>query len=135
MSIQGSCLSHPFRADVRGTVATIAAREAIAAESIRSIIETWQGERVMVPDYGLPRDLVFSVVDFGLGARLAYSVERQIKNYEPLVDQVKIQAGEMTDSGFVAGLAQGRVALSVTYTVRGSNVPRNLVYPVWQLTN
>jgi phage baseplate assembly protein W len=134
MSIQGSCLSHPFRPDVRGTTATIATRDAIVAESIKSIIETRQGERVMVPDYGIP-DFVFSVADFAFAARLGYFVQLQIKNYEPLVDKVSIKPGELTDAGFVAGLSQGRVALSITYTVRGSNVPRNLVYPVWQLQN
>lgn len=134
MPLQGSTLSHPIRPDVRGTLAAIDAREAIVAESIQSIIETRQGERVMVPDYGIP-DFVFSVVDFGFGARLAYFVERQIRNYEPLVDKVKVVAGEETDSGFVAGLARGRVALGVTYTIRGSNIARNLVFPVWQLAN
>ena len=98
MSLQGSCLSHPFRPDVRGTLATISSREAIVAESIKSIIETRQGERVMVPDYGIP-DFVFSVVDFGFAARVAYFVERAIRNYEPLVDQVKIKPGELTDCG------------------------------------
>jgi phage baseplate assembly protein W len=118
---------------VRGTLATISSREAIVAESIRSIIETRQGERVMVPDYGIP-DLVFSVAGFGFGARLGYFVERAIRNYEPLVRRVKVTAGEMADDGeFLAGLSQGRVALSVTYTLAGSNVPRNLVFPVWQL--
>lgn len=131
MTIQGSCLSHPIRPDQRGTLATIATRDAIVAESIKSIIETRQGERSMAPDYGIP-DFVFSVADFGFAARLAYFVELQIENYEPLVDQVRIKAGELTDAGFVAGLSQGRVALSVTYTIRGSNTPRNLVYPVWQ---
>lgn len=133
MSLQGSCLSHPFRADQRGTLATIATREEIVAESIRSICETRQDERVMVPDYGIP-DFVFSVADFGFAARLAYFVERAIKNYEPLVDQVKITAGEMSDAGFIAGLSQGRAALSVSYTIVGSNTPRNLVFPVWNLT-
>jgi phage baseplate assembly protein W len=133
MSIQGSCLSHPFRPDVRGMLATIATREAIAAESIASIIETRQGERVMAPDYGIP-DFVFSVVDFAFAARFAYFVERQIKNYEPLVNQVKVVAGSLTDGdAFVAGLSQGRVALSIAYTIRGSNVPLNLVYPLWRL--
>jgi phage baseplate assembly protein W len=118
---------------VRGTLATIATRDEIVAESIRSIIETRQGERVMVPDYGIP-DFVFSVVDFGFAARLAYFVERQIKNYEPMVSQVKVIAGELAEDGaFLAGLAVGRVALGVRYTVVGSNVPRNLVFPVWGL--
>jgi phage baseplate assembly protein W len=134
MSIQGSTLSHPIRVDVRGTLATIDSREAIVAESIRSIIETRQGERVMVPGYGIP-DFVLSVVNFAFGARLGYFLEQQIKNYEPLVSQVKVKPGELTDEGFVAGLAQGRVALSITYSIRGSNVPRNLVFPVWQLAN
>ena len=134
MSIHGSCLSHPFRADVRGTLATIATREAVVAESVLAIIETRQGERVMVPDYGIP-DFVFSVVDFGFAARLAYFVERQILAYEPLVAKVKVVAGELTDEGFVEGLAQGRVALSIQYWLRGSNTPRNLVFPVWQLAN
>lgn len=134
MSLQGSCLSHPIRVDKRGTLATIDLREAIVAESIRSIIETRQGERVMVPDYGIP-DFVFSVVDFAFGARLAYFVKQQIEKYEPLVSQVKVTPGELNDEGFRAGLAVGRVALSVSYTVRGSNVPRNLVFPVWELAN
>lgn len=134
MSIQGSCLSHPFRADVRGTLATIATREEIVAESVRAIVETRQGERVMVPDYGIP-DFVFSVVDFGFAARLAYFVERQILAYEPLVAKVKVAAGELTGEGFVEGLAQGRVALSLQYWLRGSNTPRSLVFPVWQLAN
>lgn len=134
MSLHGSCLSHPIRADVRGTLATIDSREAIVAESIRAIVETRQGERVMVPDYGIP-DFVFDVVDFAFAARLGYWVEKQVLNYEPLVSSVRVTPGEMTDDGFRAGLAVGRVALSIAYTVRGSNVPRNLVFPVWQLAN
>lgn len=120
-----------MRAGVRGALVTISTREDIAGESIRSIIETRKYEREMAPDYGIP-NWVFSVVDFGFAARVAYFVERQIRNYEPLVDEVKIQPGELTDTGFVAGLSQGRVALSVTYTMRGSNAPRNLVFPLWQ---
>ena len=135
MSLQGSCLSHPIRSDVRGTAATIASRDTIVAESIQAILETWKGERVMLPDYGIDRDLVFAVVDFGFVARFAYQAERAIKDYEPMAAQVKVTAGEQTDEGFRAGLAQGRVALSVSYTVRGSNLPRNLVFPVWQLAN
>jgi len=134
---QGSWLRHPIQPDVRGTLATSAGRQSsvaeMAAASITAIIETRQGERVMVPDYGIP-DFVFSVVDAGFGARLAYFLEQQIQNYEPLVDQVTAQFGSLDDdNAFVAGLQQGRVVISVTYTVRGSNTPLNLVYPVWQL--
>jgi phage baseplate assembly protein W len=132
--MQGSCLSHPIRPDVRGTLATIATREAIVAESIKAIIETRQGERVMVPDYGIP-DFVFSVVDFAFAPRLAYFVEQQVLAYEPLVSKVRVTAGEITDEGFIEGLSNGKVALNLLYWLRGSNTPRNLVFPLWQFVN
>jgi phage baseplate assembly protein W len=130
---QGSWLKHPIQPDVRGTLATQSNAADMAAASIMAIIETRQGERVMVPDYGIP-DFVFSVVDAGFAARLAYFLEQQVLNYEPLVATITAQAGTLDDGGaFLMGLGQGRVAISVTYTVRGSNTPLNLVYPVWQL--
>ena len=104
----------------------------MAAASIMAIIETRQGERVMAPDYGVP-DFVFSVVDAGFAARLAYFVEQQVLAYEPLVATIATAVGTLDNDVFVAGLAQGRVALSITYTLQGSSTPHNLVYPIWQL--
>lgn len=127
MTIQGSCLSHPISADRRGTLATISDAAEIVRQSIISIIETRQGERVMLPDYGMP-DLVFSVVDAGFAARFAYYVEQQIKNYEPLVTSVRASATTIEDDS-----NPHAAAIRVSYTVRGSNVPRNLVYLVWRL--
>jgi phage baseplate assembly protein W len=134
MTIHGACLSHPLRGDVRGTVATTAQRDAIVAESILAILETRKGERVMVPDYGIA-DFVFSVVDSGFAARLAYELQTQIKRYEPLVDRVKVNAGALIDGKFIGGVNQdaSRAAVSVSFTVRGSNTVRNLVFPTWEL--
>lgn len=127
MKLQGSCLSLPVRPDRRGTLATVADRAEIVRQSTISIIETRQGERVMLPDYGIP-DFVFSVVDAGFAPRFAYQVEQQIKKYEPLVTSVKAKAMTIEDAA-----NPHAVAIQVTYTVRGSNVPLNLVYPVWRL--
>ena len=133
-TLHGSCLSFPIRPDRRGTLATTANRQQIIEESIRSIIETRQGERVMVPDYGLP-DFIFEVMDAGFAARVAYFVERQIKRYEPLVDRVKVRAGAVEGDRFADAVAADaqRAAIRVEYTERGSNVPRSLVYPIWRL--
>jgi len=130
----GSCLAHPFEVDQRGTLATTAKREEMIEQSIASIIETRQGERVMVPDYGIP-DFVFAVMDAGFAARLAYFLELQIRNYEPLVESVRVKAGSIVNREFVPGLVedQQRAAVALEYTVRGSNTPRNLVYPLWEL--
>jgi len=105
------------------------------AQSIAAIVETRQGERVMVPDYGIP-DFVFDVVDTGFGARLAYWVEKQIRAYEPLVDQVKARVGSVIEGRFAAGFSQDepRTAISIEFTERGSNTPANLVFPIWKLT-
>lgn len=101
-----------------------------------SILETRQGERVMLPDYGIP-DFVFDVQDVGFTARLAYYVEQQIINYEPLVEEVRASIGYIVDDAgnFVSGFTEEEqvAAISVQYKERGSNTPRNLVYPTWQL--
>src|SRR5436853_279838 len=117
MSIQGSCLSFPYRADPRGTLVTVSDRDAIIRESVASIIETRKGERPMLPDYGIA-DYVFAVIDGGFVPRLAYELKTQIERYEPLVARAQVAQTPQVDG------AQ-RVALFITYTARGSNVPRN----------
>lgn len=135
MSIQGATLSHPVRPDQRGTLAVVSRRSSIIEESIRAIVETRQGERVMLPDYGIP-DFVFEVMDAGFTARVAYFVEQQIRRYEPLVDQVRTMVGYMVnDETFIPGFVENQqvAAVAVEYTERGLNTPFNLVFPTWQL--
>jgi phage baseplate assembly protein W len=135
MTIQGSCLSYPFRADQRGMLATTANRSEMIAQSIASIIETRRGERVMCPDYGIA-DYVFSVIDSGFTARLGYQLTQQINRYEPLVDRVQVKMGSLNDSEtFVPGFTedQQRAAVQIEFTERGSNTPHNLVFPTWTL--
>jgi phage baseplate assembly protein W len=142
MTIHGSCLSHPFAPDQRGTLAVTSNRAEIIAQSIMAIIETRQGERVMVPDYGIP-DFVFSVMDAGFTARLGYFVARQVKRYEPLVDKIRVRLGSVEDpsqspslrAGFSPGFVEdlGIAAVQVEFTERGSNTPHNLVFPTWRL--
>lgn len=126
MNLAGSTISFPFRSDVRGTVATTAKREEIIARAIADIIETRQGERVMMPDYGL-QDFIFAVQDFSFAPRLAAHLEEQILKYVPLVKSVKAKAE--TDEN-------GRASVSLQYFEVGEVVaPKNLVFPVWRLLN
>lgn len=134
MSIQGSTLSFPIRPDRRGTLQTVAAREDIIRQSIAAIVTTRQGERVMLPDFGIP-DFVFDVMDAGFTARLGFYVAQQVKRYEPLVDSLKWKVGVLDESSFAAGFTadQQRAAIEITFTERGLNIPRNLVFPTWRL--
>src|SRR5215470_8860233 len=106
MPVQGKTLSHPVRPDQRGALAVLSGRAEIVEESIRAIVETCQGERVMLPDYGIP-DFVFSVMDAGFTARVAYFVERQILRYEPLVATARARVGFLDDGDrFVPGFTE-----------------------------
>jgi phage baseplate assembly protein W len=121
MSFHGSALSYPFRADQRGTLATVSNRRDIVRESITAIVRTRQGERVMLPDYGLP-DFVFAVIDEGFAVRVSYHIEQQIKKYEPLAERVTVTVSSVGD--------EQRAAIEIQYTERGTNVPQNLVIPI-----
>lgn len=123
MNLHGSTISFPFRPDVRGTTATVGDHSKIIEQSIADVLETRQGERVMLPDYGIP-DFVFAVQDFSFAARMAYHLELQITRYIPLVKSV--QAKAETDD-------EGRAIISIAYTeVSEINAPKNLVFPVWR---
>lgn len=123
MNIQGSTIGFPFRADNRGSLAIVADKSTVVVEAIADILETRQGERVMLPDYGIP-DFVFSVQDFSFAARLAFHLEEQIVKYVPLVQSVRVKSS--TDE-------EGRAIVDLAYTEVGSiNAPRNLVFPIWQ---
>ena len=135
-TIQGSCLSFPIRADIRGTLATISDRSEIIRQSVESILMTRQGERVMMPRYGLP-DWVFDVMDIGFTARVAYFTERQILYYEPLVEEARTTIGMVRDDNgiFIPGLIEDEqiAAFQIEYRERFSNTTGNLVFPTWQL--
>jgi phage baseplate assembly protein W len=123
MNLHGSSIDFPIRADNRGTLVTTDRRPDVIAQAIADIIETRRGERVMMPDYGIP-DFVFDVQDFSFSARLAFYLEEQITKYVPLVANVTAKA--QTDDG-------GRATVALSYIEVGSvNAPRNLVFPVWQ---
>lgn len=122
-NLHGSTLSFPFIADIRGTLKTVSNRSEIIVQAIQDVLETRNGERVMMHDYGI-EDYVFAVQDFSFAPRLAYYLEQQILKYVPLVKTVSVKAE--TDE-------QGRAVISLQYTEAGEiNSPKNLVFPVWQ---
>lgn len=124
MNINGSTISFPFRADVRGSLATTADRSEQIRQAIQDVLETRQGERVMLPDFGIP-DFVFAVQDFSFAARLAYHLEEQILKYVPLVRSIKVTSA--TDD-------EGRAIVELEYMEAGEIYsPKNLVFPVWRM--
>ena len=126
MTLSGSSLSLPLRADERGTLAVINRPEEIVAQELLSLILTRLLERKMMPDIGID-DPVFEDLDEGFVARLAYNLEQQAKvNIPGLGRIVKF----IVDA---SGAASHQATVKIQFTLSGSNTPYNMVHPLWRL--
>ena len=127
MNLFGSKLAFPLRVDTRGAFAVVTDQVESARQSLVVLISTRQGERVMMPDLGMP-DLVFSIVDASFAARLRYHLREQIAKYAPTIEpdvRVVVIAGDGSDPH--------TVMVSIDFRLRGSSDEHNLTYPYWRL--
>ena len=134
MNISGSTISFPFRVGARGAMVTVGNDDDIITQSIFDVLETRQGERVMLPTYGLP-DVLFDVLDATFAARLAFFVETQIGNYIAAIESVAADAGNVYQDRFVPSAMPSThtAAIRVRWTKRGFGVPQELIFPTWRL--
>jgi Bacteriophage baseplate protein W len=120
----GSGWAFPIRTDATGGIALVRGDREIA-ESIRLILGTAPGERPNRPEFGCAiHDLVFAPADAATAGRIAYEVRLALDRWEPriVLDEVVV--------GF-AEVASGTLHIDVRYRLRGSNDPRNLVFPFY----
>jgi phage baseplate assembly protein W len=105
-----------------GLVATAEYEEDIR-QSIRIILETARGERVMRPNFGCGiHDLVFEAVDTTTLQRIRSEVEEALRRFEARVDVLEVRADE-------DATAEGKLLVEVEYQVRRTNQLGNLVFP------
>ena len=94
-------------------------------QSIRIILATAKGERVMRPDFGCGiHDLVFAAVSTQLIARIKREVGDALRSHEARIEVKKV-AVESTR------LSEGRLDVSIDYLIRATNQPGNYVYPFY----
>ncbi|HVQ92408.1 MAG TPA: GPW/gp25 family protein [Mycobacteriales bacterium] len=120
----GAGWAFPLRTDATGSIALVA-REREIDESIRLILGTTPGERPMRPEFGCAVvDQVFAGADATTAGRIAYEVRRSLDRWEPRVEVVDVAiAFENGDTG--------TIYIDVRYVIRGTNDPRNLVFPFY----
>ncbi len=122
----GNGLGFPLRIDPTGSLALVSDHAEIR-ESIRLILGTAYGERPMRPEFGCGiHDLVFAPANARTAGRAAYEVQASLRRWEPRIEVQDI------DVSFEEA-AVGVMFLSITYTIRGTNDPRNLVFPFYTL--
>lgn len=89
-------------------------------EAIRIIVMTRKGERMMRPDFGCGlHEYLFAGMDYETISQMRLEIQRALLNWEPRVKDVEVNL-EMKN---------GRLMIHISYIVRATNNPFNLVYP------
>jgi hypothetical protein len=99
-------------------------------EDIRSSLEillsTRPGERIMRPDYGCNlEELVFEPLTTTFKTYIIDLIQTAILYYEPRIDVDKI---DLDDTGEL----EGRILISIEYTIRSTNSRFNFVFPFYK---
>lgn len=95
------------------------------AESLRILLSTNPGERVMRPDFGCGiRPHVFSPMDESAKSILSSTIRRAILFHEPRVTVEKIHI-ERSESDL------GAILIGIDYTIDATNNRRNIVFPYY----
>lgn len=94
-------------------------------ESVRIIIGTRRGERVMHPEFGCRiQEYSFETVDYTMLHAMKNEVENALIRWEPRITEIE---AEVSDEQ----IDKGMLLIHVHYVVRATNNPYNLVYPFY----
>ena len=114
-----------FPIEFSGGDVQAAAHELSIRQSIRLILETARGERVMRPDFGCGlHERVFALNDPATRGSAADDVREALLQWEPRIDVLDVTAGAGGDAGEV-------LLINITYRVRATDSRANLVYPFY----
>jgi phage baseplate assembly protein W len=106
----------------QGNIALSSGNQDIA-KSIFIILSTAPGERVMRPEFGCGiHDLVFSSPGPQVYGLVSYYVQQALARWEPRINVTSVDVS-------VDPINDGCLLVDITYSIRQTNSPRNLVYP------
>jgi Bacteriophage baseplate protein W len=107
-----------------GLVASVQHEEDIR-QSIRIILETTPGERVMRPNFGCAiHEMVFDALDSTAIQRIRSIVEESLRRCEARIDVLAVVVEETPSE-------RGRLIVEIEYRVRKTNQTGNLVFPFY----
>ena len=94
-------------------------------QSIRIILSTMPGERVMRPNFGCDiSTFMFSKGDTTTQGMLGDAIRKALLDYEPRIIVESIGTN-------LSDILNGKAVISIEYTVTATNVRRNMVYPYY----
>lgn len=120
----GRGFSFPIRVDKNtGQVVTSGQEESIQ-EAIRIILNTRKGERIRNPHFGCGIwDYAFATMDYTSLSAMKREVEMALVRWEPRIEDIAVNV-EPNE-------AEGQVLIHISYVVRGTNNPFNMVFPFY----
>lgn len=114
-----------FPLQIEGGKLKWSAYEESIEESIMLILSTAKGERVMRPRFGCGlSELVFAKNDMSTASLAIFYVEEALKEWEPRIELVKVDANPDTEEG-------NKLKIEIEYRVISTNNRYNLVYPFY----
>lgn len=94
--------------------------------SLRILIGTATGERVMQPDFGCNmEELIFEPLDATMKTYMKDKVFTAILYHEPRIDLLDVIFHDEQER-------EGLILIEIVYSVRGTNSRKNMVYPFYK---
>jgi len=120
----GAGWAYPLGTDATGAVALVT-REREIEQAITLILGTARGERPMRPEFGCRiHDHVFGPATSATAGKIAYDVREALQRWEPRIEVSDIRVS-------FEDIESGALYVDVGYLIRGTNDPRNLVFPFY----
>ena len=118
----GQGLAFPVHINPQGGIALARGEEDIA-QSIRIILETSPGERVMRPEFGCrAKELLFAPCNATTQNLMAYYVRRALARWEPRIEVLAVDVTSSPDS-------DGTLLVEISYEIKATHDTRSIVYP------
>lgn len=116
----------PMRVDPNGGIALVSDEREIE-ESIRVVLATSPGERVMRPEFGCAiHEHIFDVVTSALFGEIRAKVVDSLELWEPRITVTSVDVAPDRDDSSV-------IYIDIQYRINDTNSPRNLVFPFYMI--
>lgn len=126
-SFMGRGFQFPFGVDPATNRIAMSSAEDNIRESIRLILRTNIGERVMLPEFGTSAgDFLFSDSSAERVSALESNVREALERWEPRISDVEVNT--VNNGG-----SRNMVELNIRYAVRMTNNRFNMVYPFYMM--
>lgn len=94
------------------------------AQAVRLILNTRVGERVMRPDFGCRLcDFAFESFSQSVRSEMIEEIKNALTLHEPRISDIEVTIDDIA--------REGHIVLDISYVVRATNNPYNLVFPFY----